>query len=267
MNAPERPGLAHAARILLCAAMLVSLLASCGRTRQVVPGATVPTSERTETTTDGEPDAADTEDVGRDADHVIVIDPGHGFGDPGLVSSFTERTEAEIALAFSFRLYSELSDTVYLTHDGVSFPETKADDGNSSYDERERASFADEREAEYFISVHCNTYSGEGAEDISGSRVYVSSAAKAGKRAVRLAGEAMCAALNGTELGKEQSSLIVTPENDSYDVTTLADGVSLLLKLGYMSNEHDAREMTSDAWLERTARRAADAVDAYFPEN
>ena len=253
--------------VILCAAMLAPLIASCGRKRQVVPRAT---TERTETadTANGGTDA-DSGDADRDADHVIVIDPGHGFGDTGLTSPYTERSEAEIALAFSRKLYAELTDrgyTVFLTHDGSSIPETKKDNGDGSFDDRERASFADEREAEYFISVHCNTYADDGAEDVRGSRVYVSAAAKAGKNAVTRAGEELCSALDGTPEGEDSFSLIVTPKNDSYNITTLADGVSLLLKLGYMSNPRDARLMTDRNWIARTAEHTADAVDAYFKE-
>ena len=245
------------------------MFAACGRTRQVSPRVTPTTTETDETTTDEITDDAETDDVERDADHVVVIDPGHGFGDAGLASPYTESSEAEIALDFSKKLYDELYErgyTVFLTHDGSSIPETKVDNKDGAYDERERAAFADESEAEYFISIHCNTYAQDGAEDVTGSRVYVSSAAKAGISAVRLAGEALCAALNETPLGEDQYSLIVTPEHDSYKITTLADGVSLLLKLGYMSNESDARLMTDEAWLSETAKRTADAIDAYFSE-
>lgn len=262
----KRKALLRALCIILCAAMFSPFLDSCGRRRRVVS----PSATRRDTTqgTSGN-DSADTEDPAgeeRDADHVIVIDPGHGFGDEGFTSAFTARTEAQIDLSFSRLLCEELTKrgyTVYLTHDGETFPTTKADNGDESYSDRERAAFADEKKAEYFISVHCNDYSQD--DSVSGSRVYVSSAAKAGKSAVRLAGEELCSALGGTEMGGEQSSLIVTTQNNSYDITTLADGVSLLLMLGYMSNEEDVWKMIDPAWLGRAARRAADAVDAYFP--
>ena len=267
MSKLTKARLTSALCLALAAAMLFGLGVSCARKRRVVSRQTT-RAETSDGVTADDSAGTETGEVGRDADHVIVIDPGHGVGDAGYQSEFTEKTEAEITLSFSEKLRDALSErgyTVYLTHDGETIPQSEADNGDGVYTDRERAAFADECEADYFLSVHCNTYAGSGAQDVSGSRVYVSAAAKAGKSEVRLAGEELCAALSGTKLGDDQSSLIVTAENDSYPITTGSDAVSLLLMLGYMSNERDAADITDPAWLSRAAQSAADAVDAYFP--
>lgn len=254
--------------LLACAAVALTISVSCGRKKMVEPRpAQTGETSGFDRTDDGD-ESRDPKDE-RDARHVIVIDPGHGADDAGFTSQYTAQSEARIALNFSLRLNEILTErgyTVYLTRGENTFARTKADDGDGVFDDYERAAYANECKAEYFLSVHTAIYEDDGAQDVSGSRVYVSSAAKAGKSAVRLAGEQLCSAFSGKAMGESQFSLVVTPEYDSYRITALADGVSLLLMLGYMSNERDVMNMIDPAWIDLTANRTADGIDAYFLE-
>ena len=269
MRQTKRSKLTAALCVFLCAALLVSLGVSCARRRRVVTRTTANTTDETSESVEKQPVDSDGIEINADTGHIIVIDPGHGVGDDGYTSEFTYDTEAQITKAFADALAEKLTArgyTVYLTHDGDTVPETDAENGDGVYSDRERSAFANEKKADYFLSIHCNMYSGNGAEDVTGIRVYASAAAKADTEFIRRAGEAMCASLSSRSLGSEMPDLIVSPEYDSYPITTYAECVSLLLMLGYMTNEHDVGDMTDPEWIERTAELAASGIDAYFPK-
>ncbi len=246
---------------MICAALLLTLLASCGRKHPVVKPTvtTESTAEQTETTSP--PD--------RDSDHVICIDPGHGFGDSGHTSQFIDENEQNIALAFAKLLSDELTGRGYavlLTHDGKSFPRTEKDNGDGVFDDAERASFADEANADYLISIHCGAYYLRGAEGVEGARVYYSADSKFDPESVRAACDAISAHLNAAFPEAPYARTIETPKEDSYQITCRASCCSLLLELGFLTSETDAKNMTDADWLEAAVTAVADAVDEYFVE-
>ncbi|MFN3966513.1 MAG: N-acetylmuramoyl-L-alanine amidase [Endomicrobiia bacterium] len=78
---------------------------------------------------------------------VVVIDPGHGGEDPGAIGPNGTK-EKDINLAISKKLASLLEEkgyTVYLTRDSDIFVPLV-----------DRTNFANEKNADIFISIHCN---------------------------------------------------------------------------------------------------------------
>ena len=87
----------------------------------------------------------------------IVVDPGHGGGDPGVVSG--ETTEADLVFDLASRIEGRLAAagaTVYLTRgrsQGPSLPE--------------RTAFANEARADLFISLHMDEHTSEHARGVA----------------------------------------------------------------------------------------------------
>ena len=79
----------------------------------------------------------------------IVIDAGHGGKDPGTMGSFSK--EKDIALDIAL----ELGKTIKKYLDDVEVIYTRQDDSFPSLNER--ANLANERHADLFISIHCNS--------------------------------------------------------------------------------------------------------------
>ena len=50
----------------------------------------------------------------------------------------------------------------------------------------------------------------------------------------------------------------------SFKVLEAPDVPSALLELGYLSNDADAKEMSSDGWRQKTAESMVRAIDSYF---
>ncbi len=84
---------------------------------------------------------------GKYAIRTIVIDPGHGGRDPGAISA-TGIREKDIALSISKRLKS------YLQKEGINVILTRRSDRFISL--WRRAQIANEKKADFFISVHAN---------------------------------------------------------------------------------------------------------------
>lgn len=95
------------------------------------------------------------------AGKIIVIDPGHGGPDGGAVGS-DDTQEKDIALDISKELKSYLEQggaIVHLTRESdrdLASDETKGIAQRKSEDIRERLKFIEEKEADYFLSVHLN---------------------------------------------------------------------------------------------------------------
>jgi N-acetylmuramoyl-L-alanine amidase len=82
---------------------------------------------------------------------VVCIDPGHGGKDPGKQGSKSLKDEKELNLEIAKKL------GYYLTNNmtGVSVIYTRTTDKSVSLEER--ADLANQKKADYFISIHCNS--------------------------------------------------------------------------------------------------------------
>jgi N-acetylmuramoyl-L-alanine amidase len=68
-----------------------------------------------------------------------------------------------------------------------------------------------------------------------------------------------------SELGQVTDILARSPHRSaSLAVLVAPDVPAVLIELGYLSNDSDARQMNTDAWRARVAGAIADAVDAQF---
>ncbi len=92
----------------------------------------------------------------------VVIDPGHGGGDPGAVGIGGIR-EKDITLAISRRLQQQLQDK------GINALITRTDD--SEVELEPRVDYADRANADVFVSVHANAIS-MSRPDVSGLETY-----------------------------------------------------------------------------------------------
>jgi N-acetylmuramoyl-L-alanine amidase len=80
---------------------------------------------------------------------VIVLDPGHGGGDSGTKSAYNGRLEKEYTLDWALRLGR------YLETNGWQVYLTRADDSEVALSNR--VTFAEERHADLFLSLHFNS--------------------------------------------------------------------------------------------------------------
>ena len=217
----------------------------------------------------------------------IVLDPGHGGRDPG-TGSDTEVTEKEINLEFAVTLANLLEDDpryeVFLTREADVRVKLK-----------KRVEFARRKDADLFISIHADwslnkrakgataytlseEASVEALDDLATKR------GKAGKVAgVDLAAERADVARLLVDLARRETQarslkfaeLVVgevakeTPvlrrplRKDSFHVLKAPDMPSVLLELGFLSNETDRKHLQSSAWRLKTAKAVKRAIDEF----
>ena len=95
----------------------------------------------------------------------IIIDPGHGFRDPGAGAENYELGEGKderwVTLAVSKLLGERLEDlgySVVFTHQDESYPEIEQYLTDNYFDPNERVALVNSKTCDYFISLHCNIF-------------------------------------------------------------------------------------------------------------
>lgn len=120
-----------------------------------------------------------TENPRPDRRFIVVVDPGHGGKDPGAVSSDGKLKEKDVTLALAKRIKTLLEAP--RSGGTITVSLTRSDDCFLTV--AERTAFANDAEADLFISIHCNAYPDPSA---SGVETYFLSKAKS-KRAMMVA--------------------------------------------------------------------------------
>jgi len=221
---------------------------------------------------------------------VIVLDPGHGGIDSG-ATGVAGTLEKAIVFDFSKLLQEKLNETgLYEVH------LTREDDTFVSLSRR--VEIGHELAADLFISVHADSVR-RGRKFARGSTVYTLSEKASDQLAEDLAeSENLSDVIAGVDLEEEPTDVtdilldLARRETRSFSVyfaRTLVselksavrlinnphrfagfrvlkahDVPSVLVELGYLSNEHDEKLLVTDEWRERMANAMTEAVNAFF---
>lgn len=229
--------------------------------------------------------------AGKDGDKpMIVLDPGHGGIDSG-ATGVDGALEKAIVLDFAKLLKEKLDESglynVQLTRDDDTFIPLLR-----------RVEIGHELEADLFISIHADSVR-RGQKFARGATVYTISDKASDQLAEDLAAsENMSDVIAGVELAEEPTEvtdilldlarretrsfsvyfartlvselesavrLINNPHRSAgFRVLRAHDVPSVLVELGYLSNEHDEKLLISDEWRARMANAMTEAVHGFF---
>ncbi|MFC4100794.1 N-acetylmuramoyl-L-alanine amidase [Paenibacillus xanthanilyticus] len=173
---------------------------------------------------------------------LIVLDPGHGGDDPGMIGKESEAQEKDLNLETAFILADYLRDL------GARVVLTRSEDVKPSLPERVKIS--ENNGADAFISIHYNS----STKNTSGTLTfYNKSKDKALARAIEseLAEGAGGLRSNGISFG-------------DYHVLRENSQVSALVELGFLSNEKDERIVRTKDYKRKAAKAIADGLVQYF---
>ncbi|WP_294532468.1 N-acetylmuramoyl-L-alanine amidase [uncultured Rhodoblastus sp.] len=220
---------------------------------------------------------------------VVVLDPGHGGIDTGAIGR-DRGVEKFLVLDFAKALASKLR------HDGhYRVVLTREDDVFVPL--RERVRMARDLHAELFVSLHADALAG--GAGVQGATVYTVSERASDAEAARVAEQENKAdsaagveaqedasdvndilfdltrretrafshvfAHSLSEYWKVAARLNKNPRRSAGFVVLKAPDVpSVLLELGYLSNDADAADLSAPAWREKAAAQVARAIDAFF---
>lgn len=219
---------------------------------------------------------------------LIVIDPGHGGVDSGTISA-SGVMEKDIVLAFAKKLQERLEQTgkvaVLLTRSDDTFLPLGA-----------RVQFGRDHAADLFLSIHADS---EHEGSVRGATVYTLSDKASDREAAALATKENASDLiAGLDLQKEADGvtdilvdltrretrnfsasfanglvgdlasttrMIKNPHRSAgFQVLRAHDVPSVLVEIGYLSNEQDEKLLTSDEWRSRVADATTQAVLRFF---
>ena len=177
---------------------------------------------------------------------LIVIDAGHGDEDPG--SSISNVDEKDLNLQIALKLKSALEE------EGYEVMMTRSDDTYLTL--TERAEFANEVEADLFISIHQNSYIDDST--VSGIEVYYNESTKTES-------DEVLAQFIQTELVE------TTGARDrgirAYDelvVTRKTEMPACLVELGYMTNKSELSLFQSDAYQYKLVTGMVNGINQFF---
>ncbi len=262
--------------ILLCA------LCACGNAQAPIP---VQTSANTNAQ---ESSASINTDTDVAPKGIILIDPGHGFDDPGCMAYNGSFTEAQITQAVAGLLQEELASRgwhVELTHDGKHMPDAELlyesarkmpvrNDinvnpqewvcNNNLFSKYERVLYANARSREtpviLFFSLHVN-FVETSAQMVRGFEIdYYKDHPHA--TTARSFSETLSRILADTF--HQKVKLFADNKKEAFVVTKYTDMPSVLLEMGYASNTEDAALLASVKFQARLVQAIADAVDSIF---
>lgn len=219
---------------------------------------------------------------------LIVIDAGHGGVDAGTVSSSGVR-EKDIVLAFARKLQERLEQT-----GKVAVLLSRTDD--TFLPLGSRVQFARDHAADLFLSIHADS---EHEGSVRGATVYTLSDKASDREAAALAAKENASDLiAGLDLQQEADDvtdilvdltrretrnfsaafanglvgdlasatrMIKNPRRSAgFQVLRAHDVPSVLVEIGYLSNDQDEKLLTSDEWRSRVAEAVTQAVLRFF---
>jgi len=210
----------------------------------------------------------------------IVIDPGHGGKDPGTIAE-SGLQEKNVVLDIAKRLKRLLENSgsydVHLTREDDVFIPLE-----------ERTEFANQKGADIFISVHVNSCKNQ---NIRGIETYYLSLASdeearltavlenaSAEKGIRDLASLLSRVLRITKVHESRNLAQITQSRlcwrtgannrgvrcAPFIVLIGANAPSILIELGFMSNEHDEQLLNSEEYKDKLAMALMDAIGGYI---
>ena len=183
------------------------------------------------------------EQIDREPDATVILDPGHGGSDGGAVAVLdgTEIAEKDIDTAVSEMV------KVLLERQNIEVLLTRTEDVDM--DLKERTRFANETGADLFVSLHCNT--SEADSSVEGLECYYEVQGNKGKE---LADNIMNAA--------KASGNIKTRElrTEMMYVVRFTDMPAALVEMGFMSNPEELKKLCRSSYQQILADAIAEGI-------
>ncbi|MCD8130201.1 MAG: N-acetylmuramoyl-L-alanine amidase [Lachnospiraceae bacterium] len=169
----------------------------------------------------------------------IVIDPGHGGEDPGCIVGPVQESDINLSMGLKIAELLEVSGAEVLL--------TRTSD--EYLDLEERAALANDADADYFISLHCNYY--EDSSSISGLECYYYTGASDGG----LLADSILQYI-------DEYTQIETRKTEEQDLSVLRNTTmtAVLIEMGYLSNAQECGMLSRESYQEELAQAIAEGI-------
>lgn len=176
--------------------------------------------------------------------YTVVIDPGHGGKDVGATGA-SGLYEKDFTLSLSKKLKEVLEK-----EDKIKVYMTREDDTFISSEDKYRPKYANEINADLFISIHGNTFEDAG---VSGTEAYYYH--EGSKDFAETLHEKVANSTGFKDRGVK---------NNDFFVVKYTDMPAVLLEIGYLTNPKEEQLMIDDEFENKTAESICDGIKEYL---
>ncbi|MBY7145016.1 N-acetylmuramoyl-L-alanine amidase [Virgibacillus sp. NKC19-3] len=176
----------------------------------------------------------------------LYLDPGHGGSDPGAQGNGMEEKDAVLDIA------RHLRDILTNDYEDVNVMMSRSNDTTKSL--QERTNEANSWGADYFLSIHCNSFNGsaQGYEDYIYSDLSDSSQTAAYQDIMH---DEITNVNQLSNRGKQKANFHVLRETSM---------PALLTENGFIDNDHDAALLQEPSWRQEVAQGHANGLARAF---
>jgi len=189
---------------------------------------------------------------------VIVVDPGHGGIDPGVVGR--SALEKDVTLEVGRRLAASLGQAgamVLMTRDtdtGLSDPNTIGASAKKREDLKRRVALANDNEADLYVSIHVNSTSDPSRR---GAQTFVQPGSAESKKASQLIQSELAGLLKNTAR---------QPSEVDFFITRNTSMPAVIVEIGFMTNEAEGKLLADPAYQGKVAWAIYAGVVKYFAQ-
>lgn len=180
----------------------------------------------------------------------VIIDPGHGGGDPGKVG-VNDALEKDINLSIAGKI------KVLLEKEGIKVVMTRDDENGLANtkveDLKKRVSLINETKPALAVSVHQNSYQ---QESVNGAQVFYFEHSDEGKAAALVMQEALKSA--------DPENTRQAKGNSSYYLLKKTEIPTIIVECGFLSNEEEAAALVTEEFQAKMAEAVCDGILEYI---
>lgn len=187
-------------------------------------------------------------------DFVVCIDSGHGGHDVGAQNKYLRVFEKDISLDISLKIGKILEEN------NVEVIYTRKDD-NVTWDSQiqslqERSRISNKANSDYFVSIHTNYY--EKSSSVRGTEVWCRFRDTEDEKLAKTIIDRL------SSVGFTENRGIKYEDEKRLYVLRNTDAISVLVELGYLSNNEDTKYLMTEKGRQAIASAIADSVMEYY---
>ena len=193
-----------------------------------------------------------------DEGYLVVIDPGHGGVDPGMLG-VNDTVEKEINLAIAYRLKEKLEEQgikVVLTRTTDDGLYAESDSNKKIADMKKRCEIIAGSNADIVVSIHQNSFSDS---RVSGAQVFYYKHSVEGQKLAECIQDSMREGLDETNDRK------IKP-NDSYYMLIHTPCPTVIVECGFITNYDEAALLVTEEYQKNVADAIAAGIMSYKRE-
>ena len=180
----------------------------------------------------------------------VVIDPGHGGGDPGKVGvSGAEEKEINLQIATKMKiLLEERGFSVVMTRDKDEMLE-----GKKKEDMEKRVEIINKIKPDIAVSIHQNSFTDI---NVYGAQTFYYSESEEGKKYAQVIQNAL--------LKVDESNHRKAKANDNYYLLLRTKVPTVIVECGFLSNKEEAEKLSDNHYQEEISKVIVDGIESCF---